>query len=50
MESSSQPIDIVLGYLEEPKNSFILTSKFLPSKVGGTPVSTLHFYTIGLDQ
>ena len=43
MESLKQPeIDIVLGFLEPPKNSLILTSKFLPNKAGGAPVSNSH--------
>jgi hypothetical protein len=29
--------DIVLGFLEEPKNQAITQAKFLPSKVGGAP-------------
>jgi pre-rRNA-processing protein TSR4 len=29
--------DIVLGFLEEPKNQAITQARFLPSKVGGAP-------------
>ena len=35
VESSSETI--VLGFLTQPQNSLILTSKFLPNKVGGLP-------------
>jgi hypothetical protein len=34
---SSQQIDIVLGFLDEPKNQAITQARFLPSKVGGPP-------------
>ncbi len=48
VESSSSgfsDIEVTLGYLSEPKNSLILTPKFLPSKVGGLPVrKTYNFY------
>ena len=36
MESSPN-INIVLGFLEEPKNLAITQARFLPSKVGGAP-------------
>jgi hypothetical protein len=36
MESSPN-INIVLGFLEEPKNIAITQARFLPSKVGGAP-------------
>jgi hypothetical protein len=39
VESSKlKDIEVMIGYLEEPKNSLIGTSRFLPSKVGGKPV------------
>ena len=28
---------IILGFLEEPKNSLITTARYLPNKVGGSP-------------
>ena len=34
-----QNLEVALGYLEEPKNSLITTAPFLPSKVGGKPVT-----------
>ena len=37
MESSPANINIVLGFLEEPKNQALTQSRFLPSKVGGAP-------------
>ena len=27
----------MLGFLEEPKNSLLLTARYLPNKVGGLP-------------
>ena len=38
---NSKDIDVMLGYLEEPKNELIVAPRFLPSKVGGAPVSTI---------
>lgn len=29
--------EIVLGFLEKPKNNLILTAPFNPSKIGGNP-------------
>ncbi|KAH8740264.1 hypothetical protein FG386_001539 [Cryptosporidium ryanae] len=31
------PNDVLLGYLEDPKNKILLTSTFFPSKFGGKP-------------
>ena len=39
METSTQNSELILGFLEIPVNSLVLTSKFLPNKVGGKPVS-----------
>jgi hypothetical protein len=36
---NTQDLEVTLGFLEAPKNSLVLTPKFLPSKVGGKPVS-----------
>ena len=36
VESTYKTPDIVLGFLEAPKNSLILTSRYLPNKAGGT--------------
>jgi hypothetical protein len=42
MEEQSNPdIQVQLGFLEDPLNSYITQPKFLPSKVGGKPVSIL---------
>ena len=46
--------EIVLGFLSQPKNSLVMTSKFLPNKVGGYPVNNFKCMTIlfrlGLQQ
>lgn len=50
--SYSKDQEVTLGFLEKPKNSLILTSKFLPSKVGGKQVivSIPSNRPIGVDQ
>jgi hypothetical protein len=42
-KTHSNDLEILLGFLEEPINSLVVTSRFLPSKVGGKPVSHLYF-------
>ena len=47
--------EVVLGFLEKPKNSIELTPEYLPSKLGGSPVSFTKmsvshlFYIKGMD-
>ncbi len=53
MSSKTIPdVDVVLGFLEEPRNSLLLTAKYLPNKVGGIPVRN-HSRThtiLGMDK
>lgn len=47
--SGSLPdVDIALGFLETPRNSLMLTAKFLPNKAGGAPVKSMFLLTINL--
>ena len=48
MESLSTTPEVILGFLEEPKNSLILTAPFLPNKIGGLPVTYLSSVIINL--
>ena len=53
MVEKSQDVDVMLGFLEPPRNPLILDAKYLPSKIGGLPVSyksQTNVSLIGMDK
>ena len=56
MVESTKQLDVMLGFLEQPRNPLIMGPRFLPSKVGGQPVSIsnllncLNCICLGLDK